>query len=213
MEQSKAVLSWCISCGCWAFTFKPFQRFVVAPQLASCCASLPFCTNKLQRAFWCKCSRVCTSHRCFCSGLCVARIELLLFILAFNKWNLLRLQQQAPMLVSHLSCASPACARKPPRASVSNIVMLLGFFFPPFSFVDESIYCTNIGRVLKRLKQYRSGLITTVNVPQTWSTDRHVFICTINTNRRNPRTAVWRSAFLSRRRSLAAVGFLPTRSI
>lgn len=167
----------------------------------------------MQRDFWCKCSRVYTSHRRLCSGLFVARIELLLSASAFKKCNLLRLQQQVPMLVSCLSRASPACAGKPPRASVPNIVMLWGFFPPPFSFVDESIYCTNIGRALKRLKQYRSGLITTVNVPQTWSTDWHVFICTINTNTRNPRTAVWRSAFLSRRRSLATVGFLPTRGV
>lgn len=80
--------------------------------------------------------------------------------------------------------------------------MLSFHFFSPFSFVDESIYCTNIGRALERLKQYRLGLITTVNVPQTWSTDRRVFICTINTNTCNPRPAVWRSAFPSQRRSL-----------
>lgn len=71
------------------------------------------------------------------------------------------------------------------RASVSNTVTLSFYLSPPLFFC-RWIYCTNIGRTLERLKQYKLGLITTVNVPQTWSTDQCVFICTINTNTRNP---------------------------
>lgn len=206
-EQSKAVLSWWIHCECWTFIFKHFQMFITL----ALAAPLPDCTNKCKTDFWCKCSSL-YSHSCLHSGLCAARTELLLSASALRKWSLLKLQHWLPMLVSHLSCHHLGSHQGCDSLSVPYCHTFL-LVFPPVSFVDDSIYCTNIVRALERLKQYRLSLITTVNVPQTWSTDQRVFICTINTNTGNPHTAVWRSAFPSQRRSLATVGFLPTCSI
>lgn len=178
-KQSKAFLWFCLSCKCWAFP-KPFLKFLVALQNATCVPLSQAMPTNCSRHFWCKHIRVRTSHSSLCSSLCVAQTELLLSALAFRKWYVLGLQSGSPMLLSHLSpCTSPS---KLPslrgRACESNIIVLhfLFFFFSSSSFVDESIYCTNIGRALERLKQYRSGLITTVNVPRTWSTDQRIFM-------------------------------------
>lgn len=101
------------------------------------------------------------------------------------------MQHRVPMLVSHLFGTTCLCLLNHPGCQnfcVQHRLVFVLFFSPPSSFVDESIYYINIGRALERLKQYRSGLITTVNVPQTWSTDRRVFMCMINTNTPSP---VW----------------------
>lgn len=202
-EHSKAVWSWC---KCW--TFKHFQRFITL----ALSVPLPVCTNKYKTDFWCKCSKVCPATAASIAA-CVWPGQSCCFLLQLwgsgVSWGCstghphVGLSLSCPHLGSHQGCESLSVPYYPDFLLV----------FPPVSFVDDSIYCTNIVRALERLKQYRLSLITTVNVPQTWSTDQRVFICTINTNTGNPHTAVWRSAFPSQRRSLATVGFLPTCSI
>lgn len=96
--------------------------------------------------------------------------------------------------------------------SIKSCHALLFNFF--FLLVNENVYCTNTGSAPERLKCYRQDLIrATVNVPQTWLADLSVFIHMMNTNTLSPHNGVLRLAFPFERRSLAAVGSLPTLNI